>query len=202
MRGSGLSGGSRGVAGLIVFDPKRTMRRRAFGAACRQCVRQIQLKTINGSIVSVPTLQPFNWFNPAFAISCLSVCIAIAAFVVAFWNFRLSRFPHVRLRVHCHYSMNERAPKGDYFLDVEVENWGLPIYDLKVAIEAEYMPGEAPWAHFSAGLDSIGTLPNPVNPGQVGRSAAHKKMALRQVPYLLCLSAAAARRPRDGFGCL
>jgi hypothetical protein len=101
-------------------------------------------------------------------LSGISICIAIAAFTVALRNFRLSRFPHVRLVFDIHYGASIENPKGDHFFFVEVESWGLPIYDTKVVLEADYRLGFHPEiGRYSVELSPVGTRPNPMNAGQV-----------------------------------
>jgi hypothetical protein len=109
-------------------------------------------------------------YAPLFSVglATLSICIAVAAFSVAFRNFRLSRYPHVRLVFNIYYSKGIENPQGAYNFDVEVESWGLPIWDVKVMLVADHSMGyEPPNGTSAIELVPVGTLQNPMNAGQV-----------------------------------
>lgn len=103
-------------------------------------------------------------------LSSLGICIAIGAFAVAFLNFRLSRFPSARVNVNTYSRQSKQHDVFDHFFDVEVESRGLPIYDMKVYLEADYRgPFCKQLGLYKIPLISVGTLPNPMNAGQVAK---------------------------------
>lgn len=102
------------------------------------------------------------------ALASLSICIALAAFTVAFLNFRLSRFPHVRLTFRVYA---QGGPEGvGTFFDVEVDSWGLPIWDMKVRLEGDYRGDYCrELGQYAVEFEPVGSIPNPMNPGQVAK---------------------------------
>lgn len=96
------------------------------------------------------------------ALSCVSICIAIAAFTVAYRNFRLSRFPHARF-----FPKVSSNDEGTYF-EVEIESWGLPIWDAVLYLEGQYEQGEGP-GRLQMQFRPNGAIPQPMNAGQVGK---------------------------------
>src|SRR5260221_467256 len=95
-------------------------------------------------------------------LSCLSISIAVCAFLVGYRNFRLSRFPHARIVPDCFHRQSIKGPP-DHYLEVEIESWGLPIYDLKVVLEVDFAENR----RVNFRLAALGTVPNPTNAGQV-----------------------------------
>jgi len=79
------------------------------------------MQTILAPIADVGTAHSVLPSMPI-VLSSVSICIAIAAFFVAFRNFRLSRFPNVRLIFNVHYLTSIENPKGAHYFTVEVES--------------------------------------------------------------------------------
>jgi hypothetical protein len=102
------------------------------------------------------------------ALSCLSICIALLALSVAAANFRLSRFPHARFFPNVFSRVDGSSAKSSMWFEVEVESWGLPIWDAKLMLEGQYLEGEGP-GRFSVQFQPVGTIPQPMNAGQVGK---------------------------------
>lgn len=106
-----------------------------------------------------------------FVLSSLSICIAVAAFTVGFLNFRLSRFPHVRAIVNCATVTDHELtpPKTETRLEIEVESWGLPIWDMYAKLEGLYQRGEASMGLLQVVMPPVGNRPQPMAPGQVAK---------------------------------
>src|SRR5262245_6060911 len=113
--------------------------------------------------------SPTPTITLSIVLSLIGICIALWALIVAIVNVRLSRFPHVRLKLHLYHGQSIDAPQPDSYMDVEVESWGLPIYDLTLYLCAKYERGEAGSSEIKVGLKRVGTCPNPMNAGQVAK---------------------------------
>jgi hypothetical protein len=119
--------------------------------------------------------QSGNWFTIPVALSLLSLTVAICAFGVAATNFYLSRFQHVRCKFATTAFRSADSEQLETRFEVEVESWGLPIWDLKVVLEAEYRCEFGVSAYKTTlQLAPVGTLPNPMNAGQVAKFRATK----------------------------
>lgn len=111
--------------------------------------------------------QPSPWLP--ITLSLLSICIAIAAFTVAFRNLYLSRYPHVRTRIETYHTNDKEYPNGETLFDVEVESYGLPIWDMRVVLQADYQEALPHIGMLKLEVEPVGSRPNPMNPGQVAK---------------------------------
>jgi hypothetical protein len=117
--------------------------------------------------------QAGSWFAFPVAVSLLSLTVAICAFSIAARNFYLSRFQHVRCTFATGMTQMTGSDESNTHFDVEVESWGLPIWDMKVVLEAEYRcEFGVPVYTTTLQLAPVGTLPNPMNAGQVAKFRA------------------------------
>jgi hypothetical protein len=99
----------------------------------------------------------------------ISMIIALCALSVTFCNVYLSRFPHVSVKFLSAYESGPEFPYGESMFIMEVESWGLPIWDMKVYLEIESGDGIAGYGRSKIQPETLGTLPNPMNAGQVAK---------------------------------
>jgi hypothetical protein len=142
-------------------------------------------------------------------LSVLSLVVAICAFSVAARNFYLTRFQHVRCVIDSSMISDAEFPQGEMILTVEVESWGLPVWDTKVALEVLYEGDGAGIGKYACVFQPVGSLPNPLNAGQVakfrltrtrfrqGFAMAHRTKGVSDLPaerVYLCVYGSAERR--------
>lgn len=114
-----------------------------------------------------------SWFTIPIALSSLSLTVAICAFSVAARNFYLSRYQHVRGVFQAYKYTDAESGNFEFFFDVEIESWGLPVWDMKVKLEMFYNNEFGVDTElYTLELQAIGSLPNPMNAGQVAKFRA------------------------------
>jgi hypothetical protein len=124
----------------------------------------------------------------------IGVTISVIAVTVALLNLRLSRFPHVRVRMKVFQESFVRidlrttklpytAPKGNVIFEVEVISLGLPIYEMTVTLEAWWQEFNVPMqgdekrhqgGRLILKLAPVGTVSQPMNAGQSAKFRARQ----------------------------
>ena len=122
-------------------------------------------------VTGAATTQQASWFTVPVALSLFGICIALTALTIAFLNFRFSRFPHVRVKCKIYSNADHQSnpPKSEDRFDVTVLSFGLPIWDMRVMLVANYCGDEydPQMGFYYLELVPVCDIPNPMNAGQV-----------------------------------